>query len=139
MAFGDGELAENGALHDDSSGGEDAALGGDRSGGKNVVSAGKRDVRKPLREAEGRSSSPSAHLDADTSRLASSDGLRDSLTKRVLDGGDGDESEVACEVVPFDISGIVELSSKRRPAREVARAKGDGTERLIGVEDDSAS
>lgn len=139
VAFGDGELAENGALHDDSSGGEDAALGGDRSGGKNVVSAGKRDVRKPLREAEGRSSSPSAHLDADTSRLASSDGLRDSLTKRVLDGGDGDESEVACEVVPFDISGIVELSSKRRPAREVARAKGDGTERLIGVEDDSAS
>lgn len=112
------QVAESGSFHDDTSGSEYTALVGNRPSRKNVVTR--------------------AHPDGDTSPLAIRDGLLDTFTERILDGGDGDEGQILEQIVKRNFLRVVQVRALRRPLLEITVRDGDGSEGLVGVEDDGA-
>lgn len=69
--------------------------------------------------------------------MALADGLGNTRAERVLNTSDGDESHVAWQILVLDLALLIRLEVRRRPRGEVAIAEGDGTEGLVGAEDDS--
>jgi len=73
------ESAENGTLHDDTTGGVDAAPSGDQASSEDVVSG--------------------THPDGCTCVVAAGDNFADTRTKEVFNTGDGHQSHVAGEII----------------------------------------
>ncbi|KAJ9479954.1 hypothetical protein PHBOTO_003733 [Pseudozyma hubeiensis] len=110
------ELAENGTLHDDTSGRVDTTLGRDRFGSEDVVTG--------------------AHLDLNTCTTAGLDGVSDTWSKRVLDSGDSDQSEILSERGVLDVAVLVTVGVLGRERFEITVNKRESSKGLVGESGD---
>jgi len=98
---------------------KDPTLRRDRTGSRNIVA--------------------SAHLDGTSCKVKSGNRLMDTLAKRVFNTGTADERQFLREVLAWGIARSIFGAAGGGPIFEVAVPEGNGTEGLVGVEDDGAA